>query len=110
MAEATLTTPPVTRETRLICNCVWPTTVELNGDVIIHTEGLSPFMPAYHRAPASQLREGILQRGVHKVKVTVRMPEDKRDILPFFVISLNAPAHVTEPGNFYAYTDAHFAR
>lgn len=110
VAEATLTTPPVTRETRLICNCVWPTTVELNGDVIIHTEGLSPFMPAYHRAPASQLREGILQRGVHKVKVTVRMPEDKRDILPFFVISLNAPAHVTEPGNFYAYTDAHFAR
>lgn len=110
VAEATLTTPPVTRETRLICNCVWPTTVELNGDVIIHTEGLSPFMPAYHRAPASQLREGILQRGVHKVKVTVRMPEDKRDILPFFVISLNAPALVTEPGNFYAYTDAHFAR
>ena len=110
VAEATLTAPPVTRETRLICNCVWPTTVELDGDVIIHTEGLSPFMPAYHRAPASQLREGILQRGVHKVKVTVRMPEDKRDILPFFVISLNAPAHVTEPGNFYAYTDAHFAR
>ena len=110
VAEATLTTPPVTRETRMICNCVWPTTVELDGDVIIHTEGLSPFMPAYHRAPASQLREGILQRGVHKVRVTVRMPEDKRDILPFFVVSFNAPAHVTEPGNFYAYTDVHFAR
>lgn len=110
VAEATLTTPPVSRETRMICNCVWPITVELDGDVIIHTEGPSPFMPAYHRAPQSQRREGILQRGVHKIRVTVRMPEDKRDQLPFFVISLNAPATVTEPGNFYAYIDAHFAR
>ena len=110
VAEATLMTPPVTRETRMICNCIWPVTVELDGDVIIHTEGMSPFMPAYHRAPASQLREGILQRGLHKVKVTVRMPEDQRDTLPFFVISFNAPAHVTEPGNFYAYIDNHFAQ
>jgi hypothetical protein len=67
-------------------------------------------MPAYHRVPWDQRRDGILQRGFHKVKVTVRMPEDKKDILPFFVISLNAPAHVTEPGNFYAYTDDHFAQ
>ena len=94
----------------MICNCVWPTTVELDGDVIIHTEDKSPFMPAYHRAPANQLREGILQRGVHKVKVTVRMPEEARDVLPMFVISFNAPFRVTEPGNFYVYTDNHFAR
>jgi hypothetical protein len=110
VAEATLTTPPVTRECRMICNCVWPTTVELDGDVIIHTEDKSPFMPAYHRAPATQLREGILQRGIHKVKVTVRMPEEARDVLPMFVISFNAPSRVTEPGNFYVYTDNHFAR
>jgi hypothetical protein len=84
--------------------------VELNGDVIIHTEGLSLFMPAYHRAPWDQRRDGILERGVHKVRVTVRMPEDQKDVLPFFVISLNAPAEVPEPGNFYAYTDVHFAR
>jgi hypothetical protein len=64
VAEATLTTPPVTRETRMICNCVWPTTVELDGDVIMKTEGLSPFMPAYHRAPWDQRRDGILERGV----------------------------------------------
>ena len=110
VAEATLCTPPVTRETRMICNCVWPTTVELDGDVIMKTEGASPFMPAYHRAPGPQCRDGILQRGVHKVKVTVRMPEEAGEILPFFVISLNAPATVTEPGNFYAYIDNHFAR
>ena len=109
-AEATLCTPPVTRETRMICNCVWPITVELDGDVIIHTEGASPFMPAYHRAPATQLREGILQRGIHKVRVTVRMPEEAREQLPFFVVSLNAPATVLEPGNFYAYIDNHFAQ
>ena len=65
---------------------------------------------AYHRVPWDQRRDGILERGVHKVKVTIRMPEDSRDILPFFVISLNAPPTVTEPGNFYAYIDNHFAR
>ena len=37
------------------------------------------------------------------------MPEEARDTLPMFVVSLNAPAAVTEPGNFYAYTDDHFA-
>ncbi len=108
VAEATLTTPPVTRETRLICNCVYPVTVELDGDVIIHTEGMSPFMPAYHRAPGSQCRNGILERGTHQVKVTVRMPEGTTE-LPRFVISLNAPAVVSEPGNFYALVDDHFA-
>lgn len=110
VAEATLSTPPVTRETRMICNCVWPTTVELDGDVIMHTETPSPFLPAYHRVPEDQRRDGILQRGFHKVKVTVRMPEDARDILPTFVVSFHAPEQVTEPGNFYAYTDIHFAR
>ena len=110
VAESTLCTPPVTRETRMICNCIWPVTVELDGDVIIRTEEKTPFMPAYHRVPYTQCRDGILQRGVHKVKVTVRVPEEERDALPFFVISLNAPAQVTEPGNFYAYTDDHFAR
>ena len=110
VAEATLSTPPVTRETRMICNCVWPTTVELDGDVIMHTEGMSPFMPAYHRVPYTQCRDGILQRGFHKVKGTVRMPAEAGETLPFFVVSLNAPAQVTEPGNFFAFIDDHFAR
>ena len=110
VAEATLCTPPVTRETRMICNCIWPITVEMDGDVLMHTEGMSPFMPAYHRVPCEQRRDGILERGFHRVKVTVRVPEEARDTLPMFVISLNAPHTVTEPGNFYAYTDNHFAR
>ncbi len=108
VAEATLTTPRVTRETRFICNCEYPVTVELDGDVIMETTGMTPFMPAYHRVPASQCRDGILERGAHTVKVTVRMPEGSQ-VLPRFVISLNAPAFVSEPGNFYAYVDDHFA-
>ncbi len=109
VAEATLTTPAVTRETRLLCNCEYPVTVELDGDVIIHTEEMTPFMPAYHRVPATQRRDGILQRGSHRVKVTVRVPVGDTN-LPRFVISLNAPATVTEPGNFYAFVDDSFAR
>ena len=110
VAEATLCTPPVTRETRMICNCIWPTTVELDGDVIIQTEGRSTFLPAYHRVPENQHRDGILQRGFHRLKVTVRIPEEARGALPTFVVSFNATARVTEPGNYYAYTDVHFAR
>ncbi len=109
VAEGILTTPAVTRETRLFCNCEYPLTLEMDGDVIIETEGMTPFMPAYHRVPVSQCRDGILERGAHRVKITVRTPADS-GILPCFVISLNAPTHATEPGNFYAYIDDHFAR
>ncbi len=110
VAEATLTTPEVTRETRLFCNCVYPITVEMDGDEIIHTEEMSAFMPAYHRVTGAQCRDGILQRGQHTVRVTVRVPEDARDVLPMFVIGLNAPAQTEEPGNHYAYVDDHFAQ
>ncbi len=109
VAEATLSTPAVTRETRLICNCEYPITVEMDGDVIIHTEGKTQFLPAYHRSPVSQRRAGILQRGAHQVKVTVKMPTGSTE-LPFFFISLNAPEQVTEPGNYYAYVEDNFAR
>ncbi len=108
VAEATLSTPAVTRETRLLCNCVHPIRVEVDGDTVIETDGPSPFMPAYHRVPATQRRDGLLQRGRHSVKVTVRMPEGSTE-LPFFVISLNAPAQTSEPGNFFAFIDDHFA-
>ena len=94
----------------MICNCEWPITVELDGDVIMQTEECSPFVPAYHRPPAAQCRDGILQRGIHKVKVTVRMPKEAERVLPTFVVSFNAPEQATEPGNHYAYTDVHFAR
>ncbi len=109
VAEATLTTPGVTRETRLLCNCEYPVTVEMDGDTVIETDGMTPFMPAYHRVPVSQRRDGLLQRGSHAVKVTVRVPAGV-DVLPRFIISLNAPATVSEPGNFYAYVDDNFAR
>ncbi len=108
VAEATLTTPPVTRETRLLCNCIYPVKVELDGDTVIETTDMSPFMPAYHRVPATQRRDGILQRGRHTVRVTVTMPAGVAE-LPQFIISLNAPAQVSEPGNFYAFVDDHFA-
>ncbi len=109
VAEGTLTTPNVTRATRLFCNCVYPVKVELDGDTVIETDGMTPFMPAYHRVPLSQCRDGILERGAHKVRVTVKTPAGE-NILPFFIISLNAPLEVPEPGNFYAYIDDNFAQ
>lgn len=109
VAEATLSTPPVSRKTRLNCNCHWPTTVELDGEIVIHTENLSLFIPAYHRTPEEQRWEGLLTQGQHKVKVTIRMPQASKDMLPMFVMSVNSTMEVSEPGWVYAYTDDHFA-
>ena len=110
IAESNLCTPSVSRETRLNCNCHWPTTVELDGKVIVHTEALSLFIPAYHRTPEEQRWEGLLESGTHKVKVTIRMPENARKTLPTFVMSVNSTMKVSEPGWVYAYIDDHFAR
>ena len=63
--------------------------------------------PAYHRAPVANLHDGVLTGGTHTVRVEIRT--EPGDEPPMFVISLNAPAEVTEPGNFYAYLDDHFA-
>jgi hypothetical protein len=46
-----------------------------------------------------------LDAGRHTAKVTVRVAEGERDRLPFFVLSLNAPETVFEPGNFFSYID-----
>lgn len=110
VAEATLCTPPVSRPTRLNCNCHWPTTVELDGEVVVHTDDLTLFVPAYHRTPEEQRWEGVLKSGLHKVKVIIRMPDEAKDTIPLFVMSVNSTMEVSEPGWVYAYTDDHFAR
>lgn len=106
VAESVLTTP-VERATRLFCNTESPVTVTVDGIVRIHTDGEQPFLPAYHRVPAAQCWDGVLSAGTHKVRVEVRTAPGAQP--PRFVIGLNAPAQVSEPGNFYAYVDDHFA-
>ena len=51
--------------------------------------------------------DGVLTGGTHAVRVEIHT--EPGDEPPMFVISLNAPAEVAEPGNFYAYLDDHFA-
>lgn len=106
VAESVLTTP-VERATRLFCNTESPVTVTVDGVVRIHTDGEQPFLPAYHRVPGTQCWDGTLSAGAHTIRVEVRTTPGAQP--PRFVISLNAPAHVSEPGNFYAYVDDHFA-
>lgn len=102
-AETTLASP-VTRATRIICHSQSPLTVELDGEVIMHTDEPQPFLPAYHRVPAPNRWDGVLTEGEHAVKVTLRVPDGQTES-PFFVFTANAPAEVSEPGNFYAYID-----
>lgn len=106
VAESVLTTP-VERATRLFCNTESPVTVTVDGVVRIHTDTEQPFLPAYHRVPAAQCWDGVLSAGAHTVRVEVRTAPGAQP--PRFVIGLNAPAQVSEPGNFYAYVDDHFA-
>lgn len=106
VAEATLTAP-YDRPTRLICNTVHPVLVTLDGETVIRSETAQVFLPAYHRAPVANLHDGVLTGGTHAVRVEIHT--EPGDEPPMFVISLNAPAEVAEPGNFYAYLDDHFA-
>jgi ADP-ribosylglycohydrolase len=106
VAEAVLTTP-VQRMTRLFCNTESPVTVTVDGTVLISTDTEQPFLPAYHRVPAAQRWDGDLSAGAHRVRVEIRTAPGAQP--PRFVIGLNAPATVSEPGNFYAYIDDHFA-
>ncbi len=100
IAETTLLSP-VTRPTRLVCNSEAPLTVTLDGEVIMQADTPQPFLPAYHRAPVANRWDGVLAAGEHQIRVTLKSNADK----PFFVFSANAPAQVSEPGNFYAYID-----
>ncbi len=106
VAEGTLTAP-YDRLTRLICNTVHPVTVAVDGRTVISSETPQVFMPAYHRAPTANLYDGMLSAGMHTVRVEIRTEAGSEP--PMFVVSLNAPAEVAEPGNFYAYLDDHFA-
>ncbi len=106
VAEATLTTP-TGRMTRLFCNTEHPVTVTVDGETLIHCDTAQPFLPAYHRVPSAQRWDGMLDAGRHSIRVEVQT--DTQDAPPRFVIGLNAPATVSEPGNFYAYIDDHFA-
>lgn len=106
VAESVLTTP-VSRETRMIVNTPHPMTVTVDGEVFIHTDEPMPFLPAYHRVPGPNRWDGVLPAGKHTVRVEVRTAPGEP--APLFVATLNAPASVPEPGNFYAYIDDHFA-
>lgn len=104
VAETTLFSP-ATRPTRLICNSETPLTVTLDGEVIMQADTPQPFLPAYHRAPVANRWDGVLAEGSHQIKVVLK-PESNAHEKLFFVFSANAPAQVSEPGNFYAYIDS----
>lgn len=107
VAEGTLSAP-CDRQTRLICNTTHPVRVTLDGETVMEAETAQGFLPAYHRAPAANRYDEMLTAGMHAVRVEIRTEPGAEP--PMFVFSINAPAQVSEPGNFYAYLDDHFAR
>ncbi len=100
VCEATLYEPQ-TRKTVLICNCENPTKLELDGNVLIDSDG-ALYLPAYHRSPWEQRAELTLSEGEHKVRITVK--NNGKDRRLYF--SYNATREVSEPGNNYSHIDA----
>ena len=99
VAEGTLYSAE-SRPTQIICASGSPLEVYLDGERIINSSEPQNFLPAYHRAPASQKATIMLSRGEHKVRVVLRS-----DSAPTFVFVTTAPKSVSEPGNYYAYID-----
>lgn len=106
-AEAVLTTP-CDRPMRLICNTPHPVSVTLDGQCVMSCDTAQPFLPAYHRVPSDNRYDGVIVAGTHTLRVVIRTGVSEAP--PLFVCSLNAPADVPEPGNFYSYIDSHFAK
>ncbi len=99
VCEATLYAPQ-SRKTELICNGERPIKLETDGKTLFESEtGLH--LPAYHRAPREQKAFMTLERGEHKIKVTVK----NNGKAPVFTFTYNATNEVSEPGSFYMYTD-----
>ncbi|MFS0726669.1 ADP-ribosylglycohydrolase family protein [Paenibacillus sp. 1P07SE] len=92
---------PQARELRLIAAASGPVSVKLNGEQIIDCSTIEEFMPAYHRAPESQLAQITLPEGSHDLEVVAeRLGE------PLLVYLLTvSPKETEEPGPYYYYTD-----
>ncbi len=91
---------PQARKTTVICNGENPIKLELDGKVLFDSEE-TLFLPAYHRSPAGQRAELMLEAGDHKVKVTVK----NNGKAPMFYFSCNATREVSEPGNNYMHIE-----
>lgn len=60
---------PAEREIRLIAAANGPISLKLDGVEVIACDEAPAFMPAFHRAPRSQLVELVLPTGTHEVEV-----------------------------------------
>ena len=100
VCEATLYEPQ-TRKTTLICNGERPIKLELDGKVLFDAD-VGLYLPAYHRSPAEQRAVLMLEKGEHKLKITVR----NNGKAPVFTFSYNSTHEVSEPGNNYMHIDA----
>lgn len=92
---------PVDREVRLIAAANGPVTLRLDGKTVIECRETLAFMPAFHRAPNSQLATLHLSTGVYEVEV-----EAIRQGKPLDVYVLPVSVRPTEEaGPFYFLTD-----
>jgi len=96
---------PVERRLRLIAASNSLVTVRLGGKQIIHCTEKEEFMPAYHRAPKSQLAELTLPAGVHELEIEAYKDGEELEV---YVLPV-AGSETEQPGACYYFTDILFA-
>ncbi|MFD0715001.1 ADP-ribosylglycohydrolase family protein [Paenibacillus sp. GCM10027626] len=95
---------PAERRLRLIVASNGLVAAKLNGETVINCTQAEEFMPAYHRAPGSQLVELTLPAGEHTLEVTAQKNGAPLEVY----VLLAATAQTLEPGPCYYYTDILF--
>lgn len=92
---------PVDREVRLIAAANGPVTLRLDGKTVIECRETPAFMPAFHRAPNSQLVALHLSAGVYEVEVEAVRQGKPLDV---YVLPISVRPQ-EEAGPFYFLTD-----
>ncbi|PYI50486.1 ADP-ribosylglycohydrolase family protein [Paenibacillus flagellatus] len=103
-ASATVSVPSG-RPLRLIVASGSPVKAAWNGETIVDSPHETSFMPAYHRAPASQRHEWLAEAGRHRLDVEAVSPDGKPPVV--YVLPV-AQRSASAPGSNYYYTDVLF--
>jgi len=96
---------PVERRMHLIAASNSLVTVKLGGEQIIHCTQKEEFMPAYHRAPQSQLAELTIPAGVHELEIEAYKDGEELEV---YILPV-AGSQTEQPGPYYYFTDILFA-
>jgi len=103
-ASATVSIPSG-RELRLIVATTQPVKALWNGEAVIDSQKTTVFMPAYHRAPESQIVHLTVPAGEHHLDIEVEKTDERP--LDVYVLPVAQYTQIV-PGSYFYFTDILF--